>query len=117
VSEPHDVVTLFAAYAATAERWHELRADARAANAVFDENERLARELRCSSKGRAAIATLISHEATGVRVLAAAHSLEFCPDEATVALEALAAGDGLHAVAAGYALEEYARAGTQELDR
>jgi hypothetical protein len=117
VSEPHNVTTLFAAYAATAERWHELRADARAANAVFDENERLASELHCSAEGRAAIATLISHAASGVRVLAAAHSLEFCPDEATVALEALAAGDGLHAVAAQYALEEFARAGTLELDR
>ena len=52
-----------------------------------------------------------------MRVLAAAHSLEVCPDEATVALEALAAGDGLHAVAARYALEEFARAGTLELDR
>ena len=32
---------LLAAYAATAERWHALRTNARAANPVFDENARL----------------------------------------------------------------------------
>jgi len=41
-----DVEELLAAYAATAERWHELRADARAANPVFDEHARLAAGLR-----------------------------------------------------------------------
>ncbi|MEA2193685.1 MAG: hypothetical protein QOG42_119 [Solirubrobacteraceae bacterium] len=45
-----DVEELLAAYAATAERWHELRADARAANPVFDENARLAARLRESAE-------------------------------------------------------------------
>lgn len=112
---PGAVTELLAAYLATAERWHELRTDARAANPVFDENERLALELRRSADGQAAIAGLLAHPASGVRVLAAAHSLQFCPGDAVVVLQALAAGDGLHAIAAQYALEEFARAGTLEL--
>jgi hypothetical protein len=106
---------LLAAYAATAERWHDLRTDARAANPVFDENERVARELRASQEGRAGIAALIDHPATGVRVLAAAHSLDFCAPAAVTALEDLARGDGLHAIAAEHALEQF-RAGTLDLD-
>ena len=105
---------LLAAYAATAERWHELRADARAANPVFDENERLATVLRASPEGRDAIASLMSHDASGVRVLAASHSLDFRSAEATVVLEELAGGSGLHAIAAQYALGEF-RAGRLEL--
>ncbi|MGH2900499.1 MAG: hypothetical protein ACRDMZ_17625 [Solirubrobacteraceae bacterium] len=100
------VAELLAAYTSTAERWHELRADARAANAVFDENERLARALRTTAQGRAGIAALLNHEASGVRVLAAAHSVDFQADDAVPVLEALAAGADLHAIAASYALEE-----------
>jgi hypothetical protein len=110
-----DVGELLAAYAATAERWHELRFDARAANPVFDENEHLARALRATDEGCAGIAALIGHEASGVRVLAAAHSVDFCEDEAVGALEALAGGDDLHAIAAGHVLGEF-RAGRLELD-
>lgn len=110
-----ELAELLAAYAATAERWHELRTDARAANPVFDENERLARALRACDEGRAGIAGLIDHPAEGVRVLAAAHSLDHCAPEAVRALEALAAGEGLHAIAAGYALERF-RDGTFSLD-
>ena len=113
MSEP--VGALAAAYAATAQRWHELRNDARAANPVFDENERLACELRATAEGRAAIAALIDHDASGVRVLAAAHSLDFCQAEAVAALEALAAGAGLHAITAEHVLDEF-RAGTLQLD-
>jgi len=104
-----------AAYAATAQCWHDLRGDARAANAVFDANERLARELRTSDEGRAAITALIDHPASGVRVLAAAHALDFCGHAAVAALEDLARGEGLHAIAAAHALEQF-RAGTLELD-
>jgi hypothetical protein len=110
-----NVAELLAAYAATAERWHDLRTDARAANPVFDENARLARELRSSDEGRAGIALLLEHPASGVRVLAAAHSLAAFEREAVAALEALATGDGLHAIAAEHALCEF-RAGTLELD-
>lgn len=108
------VAALLTAYTATAERWHELRTDARAANPVFDENERLAVALRATDAGRTGIAALLSHPASGVRVLAAAHSLDHCEAEAVVVLERLAAGDGLHAIAAGYALEEH-RAGGLDL--
>ena len=109
------VAALLAAYTATAERWHELRTDACAANPVFDENERLAHELRASDEGRAGIAALMRHPASGVRVLAAARSLDFAAAEAVTVLELLAAGVGLHAIAAGYALEQH-RAGTLRID-
>ena len=105
---------LLAAYAVTAERWHELRADARAANAVFDENARLAARLRESEAGRAGIARLMEHPDSGVRVLAAAQSLPHFPAAAVAVLEEMAAGIGLHAIAAAYALTEH-RAGRFEL--
>lgn len=109
------VAALLADYAATAERWHELRHDARAANAVFDENARLAARLRASPEGRAGIARLLDHEASGVRVLAAAQSLDGSASErARAVLEELARGSDLHAIAAEHALTEF-RAGTLEL--
>jgi len=91
-----------------------LRGDARAANPVFDDNARLAALLRDSPDGRAGIARLMEHPASGVRVLAAAHSLLDFPAEAVAVLEELAAGVGLHAIAAEHALTEY-RAGRFEL--
>ena len=109
-----EVGELLAAYAATAERWHELRTDARAANPVFDENARLAARLRGSEAGRAGIARLMEHPASGVRVLAAAQSLPHCTDAAIAVLEVLEAGAGLHAIAAEHALTEF-RAGRLEL--
>lgn len=108
------VEDLLTAYAATAERWHEQRADARAANPVFDENARLAVRLRRSAAGRAGIARLMEHTASGVRVLAAAHSLPEFSDEAVPVLEELQTGTGLHAIAAEHALTEF-RAGRFEL--
>jgi len=109
-----EVGELLAAYAATAERWHELRTDAPAANPVFDENARLAAQLRGSEAGRAGVARLMEHPASGVRVLAAAQSLPRVPAAATAVLEALAAGTGLHAIAAEHVLTEF-RAGRLDL--
>ena len=109
-----EVGELLAAYAATAERWHELRTDARAANPVFDENARLASQLRASEAGRAGIARLMEHPASGVRVLAAAQSLPHFTAAAIAVLEELEAGAGLHAIAAEHALTEF-RAGRFEL--
>jgi hypothetical protein len=114
VTTPANYDQLLGAYASTAARWHELRSDARAANPVFDDNARLAALLRDSDIGRAGIARLMDHELSGVRVLAAAHSLPDFPGEAIAVLEALAAGTDLHAIAAEHALTEY-RAGTFEL--
>jgi len=111
---PADVDGLLAAYAATAQRWHELRTDARAANPVFDENARLAAALRSTADGRAGIARLMAHAASGVRVLAAAQSLHDFPEEAIAVLSELESGSGLHAIAAEHALTEY-RAGRLEL--
>ena len=70
--------------------------------------------LRDSAAGRAAIARLMDHDDSGVRVLAAAHSLHDFADDAVAVLEALATGADLHAIAAEHALTEY-RAGTFEL--
>jgi hypothetical protein len=106
---------LFAAYTASAERWHELRGDARAANPVFDENARLAARLRRSDEGCAAIAVLLDHPASGVRVLAAAHCIDAFPERASVVLEELRVGTGLHAIAAEHTLTEF-RAGTLHVD-
>ena len=113
-ADERDVEDLLTAYVATAERWHDLRTDARAANPVFDENARLAALLRQSAAGRAGIARLMDHPASGVRVLAAAHSLPEFSDEAIVVLEALQTQGGLHAIAAEHALTEF-RAGRLEL--
>jgi hypothetical protein len=81
---------------------------------VFDENARLAALLRSSEAGRAALARLMGHEASGVRVLAAAQSLPELPEVASAVLEELSAGAGLHAIAAEHALTEF-RAGRLEL--
>ena len=108
-----DREALLAAYAATAERWHELRTNAGAANPVFDENARLATLLHGSAAGRAGITRLMEHPASGVRVLAAAHSLPEFAHEAIAVLEELQAGTGLHAIAAEHALTEF-RAGRFE---
>lgn len=113
MTSPANYDQLLAAYASTAERWHELRTDAGAANPVFDDNARLAALLRDSEVGRAGIARLMQHELSGVRVLAAAHSLHDFPNEAVPVLEALATGRDLHAIAAEHALTEF-RAGTFE---
>jgi hypothetical protein len=56
----------------------------------------------------------MEHEASGVRVLAAAQSLPQFPQAAVAVLEELAAGIGLHAIAAEHALTEF-RAGRLEL--
>lgn len=87
--EPAAVGELLAAYAATAQRWHDLRTDARAANLAFDENALLASELRASQEGRVGIATLIDHPAGGVRVLAAAHSLDVDKEISQISSHAL----------------------------
>ena len=80
---------------------------------MFDENARLAALLRRSATGRAGIARLMEHRASGVRVLAAAHSLPEYAEAAVVVLEDLQAGSGLHAIAAAHALTEF-RAGRFE---
>ena len=100
-------------FAATAERWHELRTNARCANPVFDENARLAALLRRSAAGRAGIARLMEHPSSGVRVLAAAHCLPEYAAAAIAVLEELQTGSGLHAIAAEHALTEF-RAGRFE---
>ena len=70
---------------------------------------------RATAAGRAGIAALVAHPASGVRVLAAAHSLDGGAPEPVAALERLARGDGLHAIAARHALGEL-RAGRLQLD-
>jgi len=115
VSKPVAVAELLAAYAATAQRWHELRGSARAANPVFDDNARRARELRRSPgpprRDRRPARTSRERRAAAGGGAESDHY----ESEAVAALEALAGGSDLQAIAAGYALEEV-RAGRLELD-
>jgi hypothetical protein len=102
-------------YLETAERWDVLQSDADAANKVFEQNHAIYKRLRLSEEGRAGIAQLMTHPATGVRLLAATHSLGWAPDDAENVLEAIETSGGLHAVTAKYTLQSY-RSGRLDLD-
>jgi hypothetical protein len=112
VSDPVAVAELLATYAATAERWHDMRGGTR--RPIRCSARTLARALRCWSDGRAAMAALIGHSASGVRVPAAAQSLDHGEAAAVAALEALAGGGGLQAIAGAHALEQL-RVGSLQL--
>lgn len=119
MSDPADIgereSELLDAYLKTAERWDVLQSDADAANKVFEENHAIYKRLRISDGGRAGIAQLMTHPTTGVRLLAATHSLGWAPDDAAGVLEAIEASGGLHAVTAKYTLRTY-RSGRLDLD-
>jgi hypothetical protein len=111
-----DVNGLLAAYCATAERWNALQSNAKAANKVFDANHGLYKRLRVTAEGRAGITRLMAHPTVGVRLLAAAHSLGWAPEEAVATLEAIEeTREGLHSVTAKYTLRSF-RSGSLDLD-
>lgn len=89
--------------------------DAKRANSIFDRLHLLAKEMRESPDGRAALASLMSHESTGVRLLAATECLAWDPPRARSVLMAISAEGGLHAVSAKYTLRSF-EAGTLDLD-
>jgi hypothetical protein len=87
-----DLQTLLGQYEAAAVRQGSEKT-APAANAAAEELSTIYRELR--SRGREAVESLLpllKHPNASVRCWAAAHTLEFAPEEATAALEALATG-------------------------
>jgi Domain of unknown function (DUF2019) len=98
VSEPAgisgDVQELVNAYLRTAERWDAVQSDAAVANRVFEENHAIFKRLRASDEGRAEIVGLMAHPTTGVRLLAASHSLSWAPNEAVPVLEAIQSEGG-----------------------
>jgi hypothetical protein len=102
-------------YANTAERWDALQSEAEAANKVFEENHAVYKLLRESDEGRAGIAEYMAHQRTGVRLLAATHSLAWAPADAIAVLEEIEKASGLHAVTAKYTLQAY-RSGKLNLD-
>jgi hypothetical protein len=110
-----DINGLLSAYLASAVRWGELQEDASAANKAFDETHRLYKLLRASPEGQQGIASLMNHERTGVRLLAATHSLAWAPKLATKTLEKIESGAGLHAVSTKYTLRSF-RSGKLNLD-
>lgn len=70
-------------------------ADARRANLVFDRLHLLAKEIRESADGRAALVALMAHESTGVRLLAATECLAWDPASAQPVLVAIEDAGGL----------------------
>ena len=63
--------------------------------------------LRQTQAGRDAITSLMGHEHPSVRLMAAAHSLEWAPDAARVALEELRDSGGPVSFEAEMTLKEY----------
>jgi hypothetical protein len=109
------VTALLDDYCATAVAWDEARGNAAKANPLFDHLQQLQKQLRAKPEGRLGIEALMAHPSVGVRLTAAAHSLQWSPDEAARVLEAIEAGPGLEAVSAKYTLKAY-RNGTLNLD-
>lgn len=109
------VAGLAARYLQLARAWDEQQGDARRANKLFDEHHAVAKQLRASEPGRQAIAALLGHEHSGVRLLAATDTLAWNPDAAVAVLKSIDTEPGLHAVTAKYTLKSY-RDGTLDLD-
>jgi len=106
---------LIAEYRSTAIAWDVLQSDAKKANPLFDRLHVLFKQLRTEQSGRDAIAALMDDPATGVRLMAAGHSLAWAPEKAIRALETIEAGHGLHAVTAKYTLKSF-REGRLNMD-
>jgi len=89
--------------------------DAKRANPIFDRLHQLAKEMRESPDGRAALERLMSHETTGVRLLAATECLAWDASRAQPVLASIKDAGGLHAVSAKYTLRSF-ESGTLDLD-
>jgi hypothetical protein len=109
------VEDLIAEYRSTAAAWDVLQSDAKKANPLFDRIHAIYKQLRTEQPGRDAIAALMDDPATGVRLMAAGHSLAWAPDKAVKVLEAIQAEPGLHAVSAKYTLKSF-REGKLDMD-
>ncbi|WP_328994986.1 DUF2019 domain-containing protein [Kribbella sp. NBC_01245] len=103
-------------YEQSAREWDALvGVDAERANVVFDRLHVLAKEMRESADGRAALVGLMAHESAGVRLLAATECLVWDPVRARAVLAAIEDAGGLHGVSAKYTLQSF-EAGTLDLD-
>lgn len=104
-----------AEYRRLAVEWDEAREAPDQANRLFDQLHAHYKAIRDSNDGRTAILSLLDDPVTGVRLAAATHCLSIEGDQAVAALEAIEAGNGLHAVTAKWTLRSF-RAGTLDLD-
>ena len=102
-------------YRSTAIAWDLMQADAKKAKPLFDRLQVIFKQLRPEPSGRDGIAALMDDPTTGVRLIAASHSLAWAPDEAVKVLEAIESEPGLHAVTAKYTLKAF-REGTLNTD-
>ena len=109
------VATLLDDYRETAVAWDESQREVARANLLFDRLQALQKQLRAEPRGRAGIEALMAHPSAGVRLIAAAHSLQWTPTKAAKVLQAIQAEPGLHAVTATYTLKAY-REGMLDLD-
>lgn len=106
----------FIEYEQSARDWDALvSTDAKRANAIFDRLHQLAKLMRESPDGRAALTSLMSHESTGVRLLAATECLAWDASRAQTVLASIKDAGGLHAVSAKYTLRSF-ESGTLDLD-
>ncbi|WP_209721185.1 DUF2019 domain-containing protein [Marmoricola sp. OAE513] len=105
-----------AKYRETAEAWAPLTTDqTRKANRLFDAAHELAKNLRRTDEGRAALLTLLDHAVPGVRMFTATECLSFDPGSAVPVLEAIERLADFHSLEAKYALKMF-RDGTFDLD-
>lgn len=95
--------------------YRDAATDPRRANKLFDLLHELAKEMRLSEDGRAAIEGLFDDPAAAVRLCAATDALLWTPESAEPVLEALEGEPSLHAVSAKWTLRSY-RSGQLDLD-
>jgi len=109
------VEALLVEYERLALSWDASQHDAKIANRHFVDLHQLALLLRQSSEGRSGLEQLIGHENRGVRLAAAADSLQWGSKVGIRALSALKASKGSHSFTAEMTLREY-RAGRTNFD-
>ncbi|MET3961096.1 hypothetical protein ABIE44_001030 [Marmoricola sp. OAE513] len=111
-----DVERTLARYRDKAEAHAPLTTDhVRKANRLFKAMHQLAKELRSTEEGRAALLTMLDHPLPGVRMNAAAECLPFAPDAAVPVIEAIEQLGVFESLSAKYTLIGY-RNGTLNMD-
>lgn len=112
---PKNVSLLAEEYRDTVVQWHSAFSDPPVANKLFRRAHALAKAIRQSPEGRAAIETLLDDPVTAVRLSAAADSLAWQSPRGEAALEAIERADGEYAFDAKWTLRSY-RSGNLNLD-
>ena len=102
-----DLLRMYSA-AAVAHNEATVQGDHRTANKQHDIVATVYRELRARGpEAQRSLLGLLDHPSEAVRGWAAAHALEFAPEDGKPVLEAIAAGAGIWAFTAGVTLEEW----------